>query len=170
MMRIMGVMNGLFVRHQVLSVALMTVPIGCAMLGKLSRMGTADNNQVEAAVSAALVQWKTEMHSAVDAAFEARLGDNVGRDQSNSTTDSLTSVILAGGMIGAIIAALAVYYRVKMSGSEKVSRRLIGEIEKRRDRSPCQCGKCADCMVSDLRLDQDRVGRLLKKKVKMVTG
>ena len=148
----------------------------CAHQEGSGRMGTVEAEAeatIDAKVQAALVQWETKIVNKISnrlsAKLEARFGNNAGRDAIENTTDSLTSVILAGGLIMFLLGLLTVIYKIKSADSERVSQRLIGTIEPKRERKPCNCGKCADCIAEELRGQTDRIGRLLHKRVKQFT-
>lgn len=184
-MRIMRWLHDLLHRQRVLAITLLAiVPVSCAAWKAKSggRAGTVEASatasadldaRVDAKVQAALVQWKSEIRNDVKAEIAAQVGDRVGRDKNTTktTTDSLTSIILAGGLIGAILLGLTLYYRSKHTGSDQVNRAIIGTIEKARERdTACRCGKCGDCIVRELRARGGRVGRLLHATVKKATG
>lgn len=142
------------------------VVTSCALLGKDSRLGTAEiAAQVDAQVRAALMEIKNELHASIDTTMTARvgdIGDEIGGDNTESTVDSWTSVTLAGGLIVGLLMLLA---RV---GDAKTAKTLIQGLEPARERRPCDCGKCADCIVA--RLPRSGwVGRALHKRVKRWT-
>lgn len=156
--------------------------VGCAMLG---RAGTVDNNKVtaqatadvdarvDARVDATLAAFTSEIQSAIEtkieAAVETQLGDRVGRDQHSTTTDSVTSVVMACGLTAMPVLILAVYYRNRMQKSFAAAKRVITTVERARQRQPCDCGRCADCIVRTLKGRGDPTGRTLHRMVKAVT-
>lgn len=163
-----------------LAILLGMVCFSCVATGTNGRTGTVEaaaeveakvKAQVDSVVSAALVQWKSEIKNEVKAEIKAAIGDSVGRDKTTTktTTDSWTSVILAAGMIAIGMCGLTLYYNVQWGRTHQVNKRLIGAIEKRREFAPCDCGKCADCMVREFKGRGDAVGRWMHAAVKKAT-
>jgi hypothetical protein len=148
--------------------------VGCAMMSGAGRQGTVEATaEIEAKVDAALMSLRSEIKNEVSTqvrnTLQANIGDEIGRDQTHTTTDSWTSVILAMGTAVTPFVGLALYYRSRMQQGFQAAKRVIGTIEKARKREPCDCGACADCIVRTLRVRGDGVGKTLHKMVKSVT-
>ena len=97
-----------------------------------------------------------------------QVGNNVG---GNYTTDSMTTLILAGGLILFLLAGLAFLFWYRATGCEKVATRVIQTVERARKHVACDCGECADCIAKKLgAMPKDRTQKMLHKRVKAATG
>ncbi len=133
-------------------------------------IGVACANKVEPKIQTTLeaVQLGLKNTNTRIGKLSTQLGNNVG---GNYTTDSLTTLILAGGLIIFLLAGLAFLFWYRATGCERVATRVIQTVERARKYVPCDCGECADCIARKLgAMPKDRTAKMLHKRVKAATG